>query len=205
MAGVILVIGHGEKERARMKIRKPGQRRGGAGVQLTPFLFGASKTEYGEIVKERLRAAAPGSIISTGFLGPADMASIFAQTRLNVHPPLYDAFGMTIVEAACQGAYPPCLHFPPSHPRKPSGPTEPGPGPTKRGPCSIKSGPTANEENGFNKTGEGWNAEEEVDSFRSGMPCFRFLKKERRRKTWSHRNANNRPYKLLKPNSQDGF
>lgn len=29
---------------------------------------------------------------------------VYAETRLNCHPCLYDAYGMTIVEAASQGA-----------------------------------------------------------------------------------------------------
>jgi hypothetical protein len=69
-------------------------------------MFGGWQTEFSQMVKERLRAACPGSIISAGFLGPADMAAIFGNTRLNVHTPLYDAYGMTIVEAACQGSTP---------------------------------------------------------------------------------------------------
>ena len=30
------------------------------------------------------------------------MADLYSQTRLNVHPCIYDAYGMTIVEAASQ-------------------------------------------------------------------------------------------------------
>ena len=35
---------------------------------------------------------------------PAGLAALYARTRLNVHPPRYDAFGMSIVEAAAFGA-----------------------------------------------------------------------------------------------------
>ena len=35
-------------------------------------------------------------------MGPAEMADLYSQTRLNVHPCTYDAYGMTIVEAASQ-------------------------------------------------------------------------------------------------------
>ncbi len=45
----------------------------------------------------------PDAIIEERFLGPADLAHIFAATVLNIHSCLYDAFGMTIVEAASQG------------------------------------------------------------------------------------------------------
>ncbi len=53
-------------------------------------------------LKRRLRAAAPDSVILEEFMGPEEMARVYAQTRLNVHPATYDAFGMTIVEAASQ-------------------------------------------------------------------------------------------------------
>ncbi len=42
-------------------------------------------------------------VVEERFLGPADLARIFEATVLNVHPPLYDAYGMTVVEAASQG------------------------------------------------------------------------------------------------------
>lgn len=35
-------------------------------------------------------------------MGPADLAAVYRRTRLNVHPSTYDAYGMTIVEAASQ-------------------------------------------------------------------------------------------------------
>lgn len=38
------------------------------------------------------------------FLSAEEMASIYAQTVLNIHPCLTDAYGMTVVEAASQGA-----------------------------------------------------------------------------------------------------
>ncbi len=37
-------------------------------------------------------------------MGPTDLAELYAATRLNFHPASYDAYGMTIVEAASQGA-----------------------------------------------------------------------------------------------------
>lgn len=59
--------------------------------------------EYAEGLKARLRAAAPNAVVEERFLGPQDLAHIFAATALNVHPPVYDAYGMTVVEAASQG------------------------------------------------------------------------------------------------------
>ena len=54
-------------------------------------------------LKGRLRAAVPEAMIEERFLGPSELAQIFSATALNVHPCLYDAYGMTIVEAASQG------------------------------------------------------------------------------------------------------
>ncbi|GAX77522.1 hypothetical protein CEUSTIGMA_g4966.t1 [Chlamydomonas eustigma] len=69
-----------------------------------PLLIGAATDEYAQSLKQRLRAAAPHSIIIEDFMGPQQLSRVFSQTRLNVHPATYDAFGMTIVEAASQGA-----------------------------------------------------------------------------------------------------
>ena len=72
---------------------------------LVPLLCGASAdAELAREVKSRLRAAAPSAVILDNFLGAAEMAGIFAATRLNVHPCLYDAYGMSVVEAAAFGA-----------------------------------------------------------------------------------------------------
>ncbi len=53
-------------------------------------------------LKTRLRAAAPSSVILESFMGPAELADVYRRTRLNFHPSTYDAYGMTIVEAASQ-------------------------------------------------------------------------------------------------------
>lgn len=37
-------------------------------------------------------------------LGPKELAAVFSRTAVNVHPCLYDAYGMTLVEAAAFGA-----------------------------------------------------------------------------------------------------
>lgn len=70
--------------------------------------IGEMAGEYADALKARLRAAAPGAAVEERFLGPADLARIFAATLLNLHPPLYDAYGMTVVEAASQGVLPAC-------------------------------------------------------------------------------------------------
>ncbi len=67
-------------------------------------MFGSGAGQYAVGLKGRLRAAVPDAIIEEMFLGPMELAKIFSTTALNVHPCLYDAYGMTIVEAASQGA-----------------------------------------------------------------------------------------------------
>ena len=61
-------------------------------------------------LKDRLRAAAPAAVVLERFVGPAELADLYRLTRLNVHPPTYDAYGMTVVEAASQVCAPPPLH-----------------------------------------------------------------------------------------------
>ncbi|KAK9864462.1 hypothetical protein WJX84_004656 [Apatococcus fuscideae] len=73
-------------------------------LQVIPLLIGASKTPYADGIKSRLRRCGAQCEIVEQFLGPTELAQIFSQTMLNIHPCLYDAFGMSIVEAAAQGA-----------------------------------------------------------------------------------------------------
>jgi len=75
-------------------------------AQVTPLLVGSAQTEYARRLRARFRAAAPGVVTEERFLGPADLARIYARTRLNCHLCSYDAYGMTVVEAASQGAQP---------------------------------------------------------------------------------------------------
>ena len=58
---------------------------------------------YAERIKRRVRAAAADAVIHEGFMNPERLATVYQRTRLNVHPPLYDAFGMTVVEAGAFG------------------------------------------------------------------------------------------------------
>jgi hypothetical protein len=55
-----------------------------------------------QMVKSRLLAAAPEALVVDHFLGPQQLADIYRATLLNVHPCSYDAYGMTVVEAASQ-------------------------------------------------------------------------------------------------------
>lgn len=72
------------------------------GIQ--PLMCASSNTPYAVDLVAKLRSDAPDSIIETRFLGPQQLAEIYSKTRLNIHPCLYDAYGMTVVEAASQGA-----------------------------------------------------------------------------------------------------
>ncbi|CAE7731907.1 PCMTD1 [Symbiodinium pilosum] len=70
-----------------------------------PLLAGASAEEsYATALKADLRKIAPEAIILDSFLSPKSLAAVFARTALNFHPCAYDAYGMTLVEAAACGA-----------------------------------------------------------------------------------------------------
>eukprot|EP00250_Pteridium_aquilinum_P005190 c15323_g1_i1 orf=384-1991(-) len=70
--------------------------------QIVPFLCGGAQggSPYAEQVKLRVKTAMPEAIIHDGFMGPSKLADLYSQTLLNLHPCIYDAYGMTIVEAA---------------------------------------------------------------------------------------------------------
>ena len=68
-----------------------------------PSLVGTAMDEkYTETVRSRLNKAIPNSVIKD-FLEPAKLCNIWAQTILNFHPALYEAYGMTIIESAAFG------------------------------------------------------------------------------------------------------
>lgn len=69
---------------------------------IIPFLCGGAQGEstYAAQVKQRLKAAMPEAVIYEGFMGPSQLSDLYSQTLLNMHPCIYDAYGMTIVEAA---------------------------------------------------------------------------------------------------------
>jgi glycosyltransferase involved in cell wall biosynthesis len=69
-----------------------------------PLLAGAASEEiYAEQVRNELRRVAPNSIIVQEFLSPSTLVAIFSRSVLNFHPCNYDAYGMTIIEAAACG------------------------------------------------------------------------------------------------------
>ena len=72
-------------------------------LSMTPLMLATAQTRYAEDLRSRFRSEVPAGQVVTHFLQPAQLAAVFAATRLNVHPCRYDAYGMTVVEAAAQG------------------------------------------------------------------------------------------------------
>lgn len=73
-------------------------------MDLIPVLCGApADADYADACRKKLRSNFPGSIIYEEFLNAKDMVELFRETKLNVHTALYEAYGMTIVEAAAGG------------------------------------------------------------------------------------------------------
>eukprot|EP01023_Acetabularia_acetabulum_P016149 TRINITY_DN17974_c0_g3_i1.p1 TRINITY_DN17974_c0_g3~~TRINITY_DN17974_c0_g3_i1.p1 ORF type:complete len:405 (-),score=36.08 TRINITY_DN17974_c0_g3_i1:139-1353(-) len=71
---------------------------------LTPLLIaGTLSTDFAMRIKRDFSAECPGGQLIERFLGPPELAEIFSKSLLNVHPCQYDAYGMTIIEAASQG------------------------------------------------------------------------------------------------------
>ena len=71
---------------------------------LVPVLCGASADpRYAAACRSKLKSIFPESIIYEQFLDAGDMVELFRATKLNVHTALYEAYGMTIVEAAAAG------------------------------------------------------------------------------------------------------
>ncbi|KAK3282654.1 hypothetical protein CYMTET_9614, partial [Cymbomonas tetramitiformis] len=71
---------------------------------VAPLLCGAQTTEYAESIKQRVRAASRNAVVYEDFMPPSKLAQVYGSARINFHPSLYDAFGMTVVEAASFGA-----------------------------------------------------------------------------------------------------
>ncbi len=70
-------------------------------LNLTPIIIGSVCDEtYAKQVYDALPSS---TIIINTFLNSEELISILNQTILMIHPPLYDAFGMTIAEGAAVG------------------------------------------------------------------------------------------------------
>jgi glycosyltransferase involved in cell wall biosynthesis len=70
-------------------------------LNLTPLLIGAICDE--EYAKQVCALLPSQSIIVNRFMASHEMSQYLRQTILNVHPSIYDAYGMTVVEAAAFG------------------------------------------------------------------------------------------------------
>jgi glycosyltransferase involved in cell wall biosynthesis len=74
---------------------------------LVPALVGAATDQdLAERVRERLFTAFPDAFVPEHILHAPELADLFEQTLLLVHPSKYEGFGMGIVEAAAFGAVP---------------------------------------------------------------------------------------------------
>lgn len=71
---------------------------------IVPLLCGAeSQPEYAKHLKARLTKNVPECLIMDTFLGSEQLALLLQNSVLNFHPALYEAYGMTIIEAAAMG------------------------------------------------------------------------------------------------------
>lgn len=70
-------------------------------LHIVPLMFGSTpNVAEATALYERLTASCPTSRVLRCFVSPVEMISIFRRSVLNFHPCLYDAYGLTIVEAA---------------------------------------------------------------------------------------------------------
>ena len=72
--------------------------------RIAPLVPDACRICYALSLRMQLEAKVPEAIFMDNFLGPIELAAVYAQTILNVHPCRWDAYGMTVVEAASQSA-----------------------------------------------------------------------------------------------------
>lgn len=71
---------------------------------VVPLMAGAaSQPDFAKMVLERFKRIVPSGIIVDNFLSSHQLAQILLESALNVHPSLYEAYGMTIVEAGACG------------------------------------------------------------------------------------------------------
>lgn len=71
---------------------------------VVPLLLGApSQPEYAARVCEDLKRAVPHAVIIDSFLPPNRLADVLQHAVVNIHPALYEAYGLTIIEAAAMG------------------------------------------------------------------------------------------------------
>jgi glycosyltransferase involved in cell wall biosynthesis len=69
-----------------------------------PLMAGASsQPDFAKALKTRFRQVVPHAIVVDEFLNPSQLSQLLQNAILNIHPARYEAFGMTIVEAASCG------------------------------------------------------------------------------------------------------
>lgn len=71
---------------------------------LQPLLLAASSSPYAQEIVREFEEKVPEGRVERKFMSAGELAEVFACTVLNFHPCEYDAYGMTVVEAASQGA-----------------------------------------------------------------------------------------------------
>ena len=85
---------------------------------ITPVLCAApapkTASYRAHVVDAFMAANVPGSRVIPDFIGAEELAALQSAALLNFHPPTYDAYGMTVVEAAAFGS-PSVLHAPAEH------------------------------------------------------------------------------------------
>jgi glycosyltransferase involved in cell wall biosynthesis len=71
---------------------------------VVPLMAGAaSQPEFADALKARFKDVVPCSVVVDDFLNSTQLATILMDAVLNIHPALYEAYGMTIVEAGSCG------------------------------------------------------------------------------------------------------
>lgn len=71
---------------------------------VVPLICGAdSQPEYAQSLKSELRKIVPNAVIMDKFLTPTELSVVLKNSVLNIHPAEYEAYGLTIVEAASMG------------------------------------------------------------------------------------------------------
>lgn len=71
---------------------------------VVPLMAGAaSQPEFARCLLDRFKRAVPSGVIVDDFLTSPQLGKILLESALNVHPSLYEAYGMTIVEAGACG------------------------------------------------------------------------------------------------------
>ncbi|CDF37336.1 unnamed protein product [Chondrus crispus] len=71
---------------------------------VVPLICGShSQPHYADRILRELRSAVPHSVVIDKFLTPEELAVVLKNSVLNIHPAEYEAYGMTIIEAAAMG------------------------------------------------------------------------------------------------------